>query len=181
MKHQENDKIILDTSDGSAKFVMGISGWIDRHGNFFGKDEKLARWSGATHTHCQSCGKPTTKGWTKCNECREVDAKMRYSLLPKKVWNGEPVYSEVVEEYFFDEDSVLEYCEMNDVEINDLRLVFCEPKYATQIDPNEYYNDLLPEDGELDAILSDAFEALNKIIREHKEPLSWEPGKIAVA
>jgi len=28
--------------------------------------------------------------------------------------------------------------------------------------------------------LKEAFEALNKVIREHKVPLSWHPGKYAV-
>ena len=56
------NEMILNTSDEAAHFVTGLSGWVSRHGHFYGNDERLARYDGCTHTVCE-CGKPCEKGW----------------------------------------------------------------------------------------------------------------------
>ena len=62
-----------------------------------------------------------------------------------------------------------------------MQLVLCEPVYAGEVDPEEYYENLLPdEDCELDQVLVDAFQELNDTINEAKIILSYEPVNMAV-
>ena len=82
-------KIILYDSDEAAKFVTGISGWVDRRGVFFGDShdsEDVARYSGCTH-RCCSCGNVMEKYHTKCAVCREREATERYKKREKKDWD----------------------------------------------------------------------------------------------
>jgi hypothetical protein len=58
--------------------------------------------------------------------------------------------------------------------------LICEPVFAEEIDPGEYYYDLLSEDSPIPAEIEEAFERLNAAIRDCKTPLCWEPGKFAV-
>ncbi|MEZ2861041.1 hypothetical protein [Proteus terrae] len=46
--------------------------------------------------------------------------------------------------------------------------------YPHQLDPDDIFVDVLPEDGEVSEELYYAFEALNKVIVNHS-PLSWSP------
>ena len=51
-------------------------------------------------------------------------------------------------------------------------------------DDDEYFWDILPEDQYVADIypeLADAFENLNKLIREHAKPISWTGGKCRTA
>lgn len=173
------EPMILSTSDEAAEYKTGLSGWVSRDGRYYGDDERMARWAGATHVPCRECGTPTEKGWVICEACRERKDDEKYAARPRQAWAGEPLYSETTDRWFFDEGSLDDYCEDEQVDRNDLRLIICEPVYAHEIDPNEYYTDELPEDGEVDGDLADAFDALNALIRERRKPLSWKPGKFA--
>jgi len=48
------------------------------------------------------------------------------------------------------------------------------------IDPEIFYEDLLPEDAELSQVLIDAFQELNDEIENAKIILSYEPTDVAV-
>ena len=177
MPTETNTKQVLKTSDEAAKFVTDISGWVDRHGRFFGKEEDMARWSGCTHIVCPDCGNPTPKGYTICKGCREKKAVERYEAKERKQWDGEtPLYSEFADEYFFSEDSLNGYVEFGETK-QALRLVICEPIYLKEID-EDHFCDELPEDGELPEDVFSVLEELNKTIREQK-PVSWMPGEYA--
>jgi hypothetical protein len=102
--------------------------------------------------------------------------------LPRKAWNGtDPVYSKSAERYFNDQDEIEDHCAEEDITEKDLWLVLCKPVFAHQIDPDEYYRDDLPEEGEVPAEIRAAFETLNAAIRACQVPLSWEPDCYAVA
>lgn len=61
------------------------------------------------------------------------------------------------------------------------RLVLTEPVHAYEIDPVDHYQDLLPEDADdVPADIHQAFEALNKVIRESGSVLSYNPTKVRV-
>ena len=103
----------------------------------------------------------------------------RWDDLPRKEWDGEtPLVVFDDDRYFFDAESLRDYLVDQEISIADIQLVFCEPTYATEIDPNEHFCDDLPEDGEVSAELFAAFEVLNAVIRK-ESPLSWTQGKVA--
>jgi hypothetical protein len=79
-------EMVLYDSPEAAQFVTGISGWVNRHGMFYGngKDaEDMARWSGCTHKKCE-CGNIMEKRWTMCDVCRERNSIERYKDRERK-------------------------------------------------------------------------------------------------
>lgn len=168
--------VVMSDSPEAATFRTDISGWVSRDGRFFGDDERLARWAGATHAPCSGCGAMTSKHYTVCDSCRCKRDIAQYDAMPKKEWDGTtPLYSQADDKYFFGD--VEEYCEDEDRTIEDLRLVICEPVYGRPIE-SDYFCDELPEDGEVPDVIAVAMDALNTAIKE-AGPLSWVPGKYA--
>lgn len=173
-----SEEMILNTSDEAAKFVTGLSGWVDRHGRFFGNDERIARYSGATHTPCADCGAPVTKCYTRCPACREKKAVERYAAMESQKWDGEtPLYSDALDEYFYDEDYIRDAAHEHECSLDDLRLIVCQPNHYREID-TDYWQDELPEDGDVSPELVEALGALNRVVRS-LGPASWSPGKYA--
>jgi hypothetical protein len=178
-------EIILDTDDNAARLVT-VELWQSSRGNLY-NNEQAARYDGCTHRACDQCGKPTVKHYLICDECRDIKEIQKYAAFTTKLYNGEPIYSERDDVYFFSYQELYDYLIEFDgfVDINNelmiaLRIVFCEPNYPQEIDPNDYFCDELHEDGEIDGELLAAFDKLNEAIRAYKKPLSWSPGKIAV-
>jgi len=175
----KTEKQIIYDDENAAKFVENIKGWVDINNRFYGNNpdsEHMARWSSCTHKKCE-CGKLMAKGWTKCEDCREISDTEKYNKLPFRKWDGnEMVYSHLAEKYFHDESDIDDYCEENEVESNDLRLVFCEPNYFHEVSYDQW-EDIMPEDvEEFPKKLQDALEAFNKVIAE-LPPASYSPGK----
>ena len=179
LMNNNEDNIILYNSDEVASHRTGLSGWVDRHGRYWGNDEHMARWSGCTHREC-SCGNIYEKAWIKCPKCIEKDKKEKYDSYEEIDWDGEtPLYSHKCDEYFFDEESLFEYVdeyqdECDYLSFKDMQLVICKPNYLREID-SEYFCDDLPEDGELDNEMLEAIDKLNEIIKK-QPPVSWRPG-----
>ena len=170
---------VLYASDEAAQLVT-VTGWRSRTGRFYGSDEHLARWDGCTHQICE-CGAEMPRGFTKCNTCIEKDRLAKYEAMPFQEWDGTtPLTFFDDDDYFFDQEEVEQYCEDNDLQLSDLRLVICVPQFAEELDPNEYLADILPQElylSDIDPKLEEAFETLNKVIRERKKPISWTMGK----
>lgn len=168
--------VVLNTADEAAK-LMTVTGWVSRHGRFYGQDERTARYDGCTHVVCE-CGKPTEKSWTHCAECREKRSHERWLALPLVEWDGiTPLCLHDDDQYFFDVDSIHEHAEEHEIPVSSLRLVVCEPNLAREVDP-DYWTDELVEDGELPDWLEKALELLNRTIRINRgDPLSWSAGK----
>ena len=174
-------KIVMYDSDEAATYRHNIGGWVDRHGIFCGKDEDLARWRGCTHRPCSKCGKPAPKSYTVCDKCRRKADAEKFEARERKDWNEKgPVYSDALDCFFDSWDEINDAADEYEMEVKDLRLLICEPVFAREIEPEDYYHDLLPDDGTLPAEIEEAFKALNAAIRDCKTPLSWEPGKFAV-
>ena len=176
------DKIIPYDSEDAARFVTGLSGWVDRFGRYYGENEDFARYSGCTHRPCPKCGTLTQKEWTICNKCLEKIKVDQYKHSPKKVWDGKTMlYSEFCDTFFADEDEILNFIE-SDADgcnsIDELRLRICEPVMFPEIDA-DYFYDYCPDDGGITPKeLEEALEELNKVIR-NLPPASWRPGKYA--
>jgi hypothetical protein len=178
----ERPKIMYESDEAAQKVT--VTGWRSRNGHFYGDNEHLARWDGCTHQLCD-CGAEMDRGYTICSACRDKKRLEQYEAMPFKEWDGiAPLTLHDDDEYFWDEDGLLEYCEMNGMKPEDLRLVICEPQYASEVEPDEYLCDILPEDQYVADIypeLADAFENLNKLIREQAKPISWTGGKCRTA
>ena len=174
------EKIILPESDEAAKFVTGISGWVDRNGRFYGQSEEMARYYGSSHKKCEECKEAIiNRDHRYCEDCREKKFIERYNKLEKKVWDGESyLYSDLDDVYFADYDYVNDYLDEHGIEdINNLRLVICEPNYLGEIS-EDYWSDDLPDDMDLpDSVLS-ALETFNAALKA-AGIVSWSPGKYA--
>ena len=176
----EKEKQILYDDENAARFVENIKGWVDINGRYFGnsKDsEHSARYSSCTHVKC-GCGTAVRKGRRRCDECRDKKLKEDYEKLPFKEYNGDLVYSHLVDEYFRDSDEIEDYCFDNDINPKDLRLLFCEPNKFSEIS-GDYWAEVMPEDSddELPTKLQEALDNLNKVISE-LPPASYSPGRI---
>lgn len=172
------EKIILNTSDEAAK-LMTVTGWVDRSGHFWGNDERMARYAGATHLACEQCGAPHSKNWhcEPCTSSRKADA---WAKLKKRPWDGTtPVTLHDGDEFFFDAESFVNWCADNDVRPEDVRLVHCKPQHLSTIDEDHFADDL-PEDGELPPAIAEALAALNTAIQAHTKPVSWWADNVAV-
>ncbi len=180
-----DENIIMMDSPEAASFRGNISGWVSRNGIFYGKDERGARYAGATHRRCDEngCEELVKKCFLFCPNCTKKRDIERHEKRERKLWDEEsPLYSEVFDEWFFDWEGIEEFLEDwgEDVEyVEDLRLVLTFPEYAHELDPNEIYIDILLDDGEVEGELADAFEELNRKIREYRTPLSWRPSQFA--
>uniref|UniRef100_A0A6M3LKW9 Uncharacterized protein n=1 Tax=viral metagenome TaxID=1070528 RepID=A0A6M3LKW9_9ZZZZ len=174
-----DSRVVLFDSDDAAHFQTGISGWVSRHGRFMGNDERTARYDGCTHTRCEDCGEPVDRGRLICPKCNEARDVKRYAAMPKEEWNGKGMlYSETTDKYFSDWDEIEEYCADEEIAIDRLRLIICEPNYLPLLDPSDYGCDEMAEDGELPDAVIHAIEDFNKVIKA-APPISWTPGKKA--
>ena len=169
--------VLMDSAEAAS--IKTVTGWVSASGRFFGDDERLARYDGATHRTCEkNQDHPIYEKNGYCPECWKENRAAMFSAMPKKQWEGEPLALFDSDSYFFSLDELNDYCSDNDCRISDLDLVICEPNRAIEIDPNEYYCDDLSEDGEVPDELAAAFDALNAEIAK-SAPLSWSPGKYA--
>lgn len=177
----KDEEQVLSTSDDAAKFVTDIKGWVSRHGRFYGDNklsEKDARYDGCTHRPCDTCGEATEKMWVNCNECREKSSIRRWNEREKKEWDEKtPLYSDAADEYFLDATQLQDYMCDNDLTIDDLRLVLCDPIHLRTMDL-DYWDGELYEGVEPSNSILDAMDALNTAILE-EGPVSWCPGKYA--
>jgi hypothetical protein len=176
----KDEKIILAEDDEAAKFVTGLSGWVDKNGVFWGQLEEMARYASATHKRCEECKEAIIRrGYRFCVDCREKKDIERYSKLERKVWDGESyLYSDRDDIYLADSQELKDYLDEHQIEsVGSLRLIICEPEYFRKIDES-YWEDDLPEDTELPQSVLLALENLNAALKD-AGIVSWMPGKYA--
>jgi len=178
MKMTKDEKMVLYTSDQSATYRTGLEGWVSRHGNFFGKDEHLARYHGSTHKNCDECGELIDKmGY--CSPCRDKRLDQRYLEMECRQWDGNAaLYSDTNDKYFFDIESVHDYVEEIEGSMEGLHLIICDPISLSTI-TSDVWCDELPQDGDLPHEVCVAIDKLNAVIMEQR-PVSWYPSKYAV-
>lgn len=172
------DNMIFDDSPEAAS-IQTVTGWVSRDGHFFGANEDAARLCGATHHRCKACGE-AYEIRSYCAPCSERKAAEKYAAMPKVPYNGDAVAIHNTDTFFWSEDELRDHCRDSGADPAMLTLVFAEPKYADQIDPNDHYMDDLPEGSEVPAAIAEAFEKLNEAIKACKEPLCWYAGRHAV-
>lgn len=178
--------VITPDSPEAATYRTDIRGWVSRRRRFFGDGahaEYAARHDGATHRTCEDCGDVFPQGYsTCCATCRQKRDVARYNERPRAKWDGKAMlYSEALDKFFDTPEDAMDYAYLEDDEnpmpLEDMRLVICEPDYARTID-SDYWQDQLPDDGELPAEIEDALAEFNEAISGVL--LSWNPGKCAL-
>lgn len=174
---QKEKKIILRDSPEAAS-IQTVTGWVSANGRWFGDYEDGARYDGATHQKCiQNAEHPIYEINGYCRACWDEKQQAVYEAMPSEPYNGDACAVLNTDQYFWEENEILEYCVDRGINPADLQLVHCVPTYARQIDGKDYFSDDLPDDGELPQVLQDAFAALNEAIGEQKHVLSWSQGK----
>jgi hypothetical protein len=179
MEHKEE---IMYSDDRAAQFVTNISGWVSRHGRFYGNDEgseNIARYDGCTSRECDICGKPTgNKSYVICLDCKEKKNIKKYLAMPEKEWDGKSMlYSDAFDEWFGEMWEVEDYCnEETSYKAESLRLVIAEPVYYHGID-DEHYVDIIAEDCDVDGDVLALVAKFNADIKALRRVASWEPGK----
>ena len=155
-----------------------VTGWFDRHGRWWGEDEHMARYSSATHKRC-ACGGVVQINWIKCASCRTRDEIAKYEAMPRAEWDGHAMlYSMTADRYFESPDDAEGWLEEGQ-SLSDLRLVICETQNLREVDA-DYWQDELPDDGDLPDGVYAALEALNAAIRANTQ-YTWYPSKAALA
>ena len=175
---EKNKKVIMFDSNEAAQYRTGLSGWVSSDGIFYGDDERAARYSGCTHRACEDCGKPAEKNWLVCDNCRAIRTKTRYQAMPKEQWDGVGMlYSQSADKYFSDWEEIDNYCDEEDIKIDNLMLIICKPQTLPLLD-SDYGCDELPEDGELPDEIVKAIMDFNSVVRK-VGAVSWLPSNKA--
>lgn len=83
-----------------------------------------------THLDCKSCGlefKKRYSHYSTCPDCQHKSNIDKYYTMPLVEWDGKACLFEYLsdDKYFFDTDSIVEYCEDNEINPRDLMLVVC--------------------------------------------------------
>ena len=176
-----DDKIILPDSPEAATYRTDIAGWVSRDGTFYGdgpKGEEAARYVGSTHVLCKRCGEPTPKEYPICETCCDKADAERYAAMPRAKWDGKALlYSEVTDRFYNSPPEAEDEALDRGIFVHHLRLVICEPVYATPIE-TDYFSEDLPDNGELPQQIIDAIDAFNESVAG--VVLSWAPGKTAL-
>lgn len=172
------DEIILP-EDPRAAVLVTETFWKSRKGNYYTiQAENVARWDGATHVHCSDCGDPTEKMYTACPACCAKRARERWRQMPKEPWDGTtPICIMGTDTYFFDKESLEDYCEENEVKAEDLLLVHCKPAKPRLLDAEDLLEECLPEGENAPADICEAIDAVNEAVKAMKPRLWYEGDK----
>jgi len=173
----KTDKIIMYESDEAAVYHkdLKLSGWVGGNGEFYGKDENMARYCNSTHRKCE-CGQIHGKGWTCCEKCREINRNERFEklqVMEAGTW-GYPIVTFDGEEYFWDSEAMIEYCVSAGIKPSELRLCSTERATFPEID-DDYFQDVYAEDQDQDDLpdaVIDAIVAFNEVMKNN-EPNCW--------
>ena len=177
-----NDKPVILYDSPEAASIKTVTGWVSRHGRFFGQQEDAARWDGCTHRKCKTDGCETLidkHSFIFCDACMKEKDLAKFEARPKAAWDGKAMlFSDAHDEYFSDLEEAEDFASREGVALADLRLVICEPHFLRELDTENWVDDL-PEDGELPDDVQTALDALNAAIRS-AGPSCWFPGKCAL-
>lgn len=132
---EEKKTVMFDSSDSAS--VKTITGWVSEDGRFFGQDENLARFCGATHRSCKNNpDHPVHEVRGYCDQCNSEKRAKVFSEMPTKDWDGGPLVDFNGDHYFFDASSLHDYLMDDDVSLQDLRLCICNAEHALRDRPS---------------------------------------------
>lgn len=140
--------------------------------------EQTVRKELSTHKLCGDCGSTIEKN-SYCHSCYESKNKDNYLKKEFKEWDGKtPLIIYNSDEYFFDEDSLLDYIE--EAEEDNIQLMICTPNHCPELSEEYFTEEYLPENfddlGDFDKSLVQKIKELNEYISTLK-PMSWSQGR----
>ena len=95
--------------------------------------------------------------------------------LPVVEWNGQdPLCLYNSDQYFFDYDELMDYCEENEIDLPDLMLVLCEPTELRTLD-SDFFEECLADEQELPAEIEKAIDEFNAKVAAYPHVISWVP------
>lgn len=161
----------------AASFRKNLEGWVSRDGRYWGADERMARWDGATHIHCKTCNSVHVKNGF-CSKCWDRTRQEKFEALPTEPWDGESMlYSHLLDEWATDLESFYEEYEAQYDEAlssdAELQIQHCRPVFAREVESYYWLADGPPDQEDLPAALKEALDSFNDKIRAIKEPLYW--------
>jgi len=166
-------KIILNDSPDAAQ-LKTVELWVAFDGRMF-NDEHTARYAGCTHVRCE-CGNITEKLYVRCQTCRDKKAIEKYNAMPFKEWDGTtPLVIYGSDQYFYDEGDLADYCADYDIDPKELKLCLCDPHHLREFD-GSWFEDDLPEDGELPDEIIKALDEFNAKIKAYNKTMYWVQG-----
>lgn len=168
-------KIIL-MSDKEAASIKTVTGWVGGDGRFYGDDEEMARWAGATHKQCQNQNHPPHKKNGYCIECHKEQEIRRFNSFPLVVYKDGFIYCHDNDRFYSDADYLLDSIEHGGLGENPM-LSTCSPVAMHPLEI-EHWEDVLPEDCGIESLpieIADAIEALNEAIEKHGQSVSFMP------
>lgn len=157
------EDIILPSDSRSARCINPeLNLWLARTGEL-SYSEQAARRIGATHFHCEACGKPALKPDRFCPVHQEEHEQTQYLQREAKEWDEKsPLFSDAFDKYYSDIDDCLDDLE-DGQSLLDLRLLICEKTYYSKLSEDKWYDEV-PEDEEMPPQLIEAIQEFNKKI-----------------
>lgn len=173
---QQAKEEIVPFDSGDAAQRKSVEGWVSRNGYFYGDDERTARYSGCTHVECAGCSTLIPKTTLLCDDCTTAKRNQAYAAMERVEWdNVTPLVILDTEIYFFDRQSIIDYCEEKWISPDDLQLIICKPVYGHHFDAADFLSSELPEGADIPDQILEAANRLNHAIR-NAGPLSWVQG-----
>ncbi|NNP70450.1 hypothetical protein A7P55_09705 [Acinetobacter sp. Ac_5812] len=166
---------ILPDSPAAARKVSAVI-WKSSTGRLF-IEESMARWDGSTHSICKRGHLSPKQGY--CEACVPLNNQEEYTTYPKQQWKDEPLYSMALDQWYLDKISVIDVMRETGQSAQELMLVIGDPQNATEIDPDDYFEEHLPDGISVPDEIATAFDSLNNVIRNCANPLCYYPSKIA--
>ena len=169
--------------EDAAKLV-NVSGWACvRCGKFYA-NKMAARCCCHTDAPCETEGCPNRKARyrIRCDSCEHKKKIERWNGLEQVEAADAPSSENPLallddDTYFFDEDSLIDWCDEHEVKPSEAFLVLCKPHNPPEFEMAEFVRDYMPGEGD-DDLPGDggkeAEKAVNEYIRAHA-PWSWYP------
>ena len=105
------------------------------------------------------------KGWTKCESCREKSKQEKFEKFKVIQWDYKtPISIYDTDTYFFDEQDLLDYCDDEGLEPEELQLVLCKQNRRRVLNVYEFLEDDVHEDWDPSADLEAAVIAFNEAV-----------------
>ncbi|WP_206601766.1 hypothetical protein [Herbaspirillum aquaticum] len=125
-------------SSPEAASLQTVTGWVSRDGRFWGDDEHMARFCGATHRQCKQCEAVEIKiDRLYCDSCLELRRIEKYKAMPREQWDGAALlYLDGTDRYFQDPNEAREYA--NDKGIDRQGRPICKLHGLRMLDPEVF-------------------------------------------
>lgn len=133
-----------------------------------------------THENCNECGKEFKKNYTYdefCDDCRKKKEEESYLKMDLVEWDGDSALYlyDSTDKYFFDYSDILDYCDEEDVELKDLKLVVCTKSSFSPIDLQNITEEVTHDDWEPSEEFMSKFNEFNEWL-ENQNTNTWFPG-----